>query len=264
MKRQNLRKAVQLVSLLAFPATIYYMSPVVPLMAAADGVVAGSLLLFLLLFVAAHFGGRLFCSWVCPAGVIGDLATFVRTPKMNPARLHWIKYLIWVPWIAGLVLLLLRSGGVHAVQVGYATDHGLSVSGFRSLVIYLAVVGVFLILGLIVGKRAGCHTICWMAPFMIIGRFAGRRLGIPGVELRVERDECTACGRCTSACPMSLPVSSMVAAGRMEHPDCSLCGTCADECPRQAIRIGWGARPPAAGGAGRPAGRSSQKQGLSS
>lgn len=262
--RQSIRKLVFTLSFLLFPVTIYYFSPIVVLFGLSRGTAAGSLVVFGLLLVGGAVFGRLFCSWVCPAGVIGDLATFVRTPKMNRARLHWIKYLIWVPWIAGLVLLLLRSGGVHAVQVGYATDHGLSVSGFRSLVIYLAVVGVFLILGLIVGKRAGCHTICWMAPFMIIGRFAGRRLGIPGVELRVERDECTACGRCTSACPMSLPVSSMVAAGRMEHPDCSLCGTCADECPRQAIRIGWGARPPAAGGAGRPAGRSSQKQGLSS
>jgi len=240
MKRQNIRKAVQLVSLLAFPATIYYMSPAIPLMAAANGIVAGSLLFFLLLFVSAPLLGRLFCSWVCPAGAIGDLTTAVRPARVNRGRIHWIKYLIWVPWVGGLVMLLLRAGGVHSVQIDYATDHGLSVTDFHALVIYLIVVAVFLVLGLAVGKRAGCHTICWMAPFMIAGRFVGRRLGIPGIELRARSEACTACGTCTSGCPMSLPVSSMVAAGRMQHSDCSLCGSCVDRCPRKVIGFAWG------------------------
>ena len=35
---------------------------------------------------------------------------------------------------------------------------------------YLTVVGIFFGLAVLAGRRAGCHTICWMAPFMIIGR----------------------------------------------------------------------------------------------
>lgn len=227
-------------SLLAFPATIYYLSPAIPFMAAANGVVAGSLIVFLLLFLAAPVSGRLFCSWICPAGAIGDLTASLRHRRVNHDRLHWVKYLIWAPWFAGLVMMFLRADGVHSVQLGYATDHGLSVTDFHSLVIYLIVVAVFLVLGLVVGRRAGCHAICWMAPFLIAGRFVGRRLGIPGIELRAASVQCSACGRCTTGCPMSLPVNAMVARGKLHHPDCILCGSCVDGCPRNVIKFGWG------------------------
>ena len=147
--------------------------------------------------------------------------------------------------------MLLRAGGVRSVQVGYATEHGLSVSDFHSLIIYLIVVGIFGGLGLIVGRRAGCHTICWMAPFMIAGRFVGRRFGLPGIELQARNEECTKCDTCTSGCPMSLPVRSMVARGKMYSPDCTLCGTCVDRCPKEAIRFGWGCSDGEARGRGR-------------
>ena len=217
------------------------------MMAAAEGVVSGSLILFGLQLVTAPFLGRLFCSWLCPVGAIGEFAMVARPKPVNRPRIHWIKYLVWFPWLLGIAAILLRSGGVSSVQPGYATVWGLSVSTVNALVIYLIVAAIFVGLALVVGRRAGCHTICWMAPFMILGRFVGARLGLPGVRLLARSESCVSCGSCPAACSMSLPVQEMVARGNMDHSDCILCGECVDTCARETIRFSWSAPSPRPG-----------------
>jgi len=103
------------------------------------------------------------------------------------------------------------------------------------------VIGVFLILSLIAGRRAGCHYICWMAPFMILGRKLRNLFGWPALHLRANRAKCTNCQRCTTNCPMSLDVNGMVQREDMENSECILCGSCADTCPRDVIRYAFGA-----------------------
>lgn len=233
------RRGVQLLSLLLFPATFYYLSPVISLMGAQAGIVTGSVVIFAILFLTAPFCGRLFCSWLCPGGALGDLAAIARPRTVKRRRLQWGKYAVWFPWFSGLLALLLRAGGVRSVDPGYATVMGVSVSDAHALVAYLIVVALFFGLAVTVGRRAPCHTICWIAPFMVFGRALGRNLGVPGVRLIADRKGCVACGRCTATCPMSLPVEQMVAENRIEHHDCVLCGECADRCPTNCIHVGW-------------------------
>lgn len=54
------------------------------------------------------------------------------------------------------------------------------------------------------------------------------------VQLTLDRDKCTACGRCVNICP---PRAREVADGKLQfHADrCSGCGLCLRECPVQAI-----------------------------
>jgi len=101
----------------------------------AFGIVTGSLLINAVQFLSSLFVGRLFCGWACPVGGLQEAVALLRGKPV-------IKWLIWAPWIADL----------------------------PSLIAYVAVVALFLVLSLTVGRRAGCHTICWMAPFMVIGR----------------------------------------------------------------------------------------------
>jgi len=154
------RRGVQLLSLLLFPATFYYLSPVISLMGAQAGIITGSIVVFTILFLAAPFTGRLFCSWLCPAGALGDLAAVARPRKVRQRQLQWGKYAVWLPWFSGLLALLLGAGGVQSVEPGYATVLGLSVSDVHALIAYLLVVVVFFGLAVTVGRRAPCHTIC--------------------------------------------------------------------------------------------------------
>ena len=68
MKRQIIRKRLTYISFFLFPATFIYFSPYVIVDSALKGIVCGSLIFFVLLFLASIFLGRAFCSWACPLG----------------------------------------------------------------------------------------------------------------------------------------------------------------------------------------------------
>ena len=101
------------------------------------------------------------------------------------------------------------------------------------------IVGLFFVLALIVGRRAGCHTICWMAPFMILGRKLRNLVRWPALRLVAQPNRCTDCLTCSRECPMSLNVQRMVQRADMEDSECILCGTCVDGCNQDAIRFSF-------------------------
>jgi polyferredoxin len=236
-RRQRLRKSLLLVSLLLFPLTLYYFSPYLVFQGAALGVVTGSLLMFGLLFVSALFVGRLWCGWLCPGGAVGEFCQPMNEKRMTNPWVRRLKWLIWAPWVAGIVLTFWLAGGVRSVQPLFGTTWGISVAEPAGYVIFYGVLATFVVLALVVGRRAGCHTICWMAPFLILGRNVRNAAGWPALRLVADPERCTQCTTCATHCPMSLDVHTMVQAGRMEDPNCILCGSCVDGCHKHAIRF---------------------------
>jgi polyferredoxin len=109
----------------------------------------------------------------------------------------------------------------------------------QGYIIYYAVIGIFLLLSVTLGRRAGCHTICWMAPFMILGRKLRNTVNWPALRLEAETERCINCKKCTQNCPMSLDVNGMVQQGAMEQSECVLCGTCVDVCPKDVIHCSF-------------------------
>jgi hypothetical protein len=76
-----------------------------------------------------------------------------------------------VPWIGLIALLAIRSGGYKRIDFLYATTHGLSIGNAQSLIAYLLVLLLLIVIpAFVIGKRSFCHHLCWMAPFMIVGR----------------------------------------------------------------------------------------------
>lgn len=238
--RQRVRKALLLLSLLLFPITLYYFSPVLIMQSASEGLINASFIVFLALFVSSLFLGRLWCGWACPAGALQELAAPVNNRPVS-RRLDWIKWAIWLPWVAGIVLLAVGAGGYRAVTPFYQLDGGVTFNQDFWAYIYYIVVGVFLVLSLLVGRRAGCHTICWMAPFMILGRKLRNVLPWPALRLQAAPDKCRDCLSCTAGCPMSLDVHALVVSNQMENSECILCGTCVDNCNHGAIRFSFSA-----------------------
>lgn len=240
--RQRLRSALLLVSLLLFPITLNYFSPYVIIDGASRGIVNGSLLVFAGMFVSALFLGRLWCSWACPVGGLGEACFQLNNKSVKGKRIDWIKWVIWTPWILLIIFLVIRAGGYHQVNPLLDTENGISVAGspdrpiLYAYIIYYLVIALFVILSVAVGRRAGCHTVCWMAPFMILGRKLSNLLRLPALRLKVEPEKCTDCMTCTRNCPMSLDVNDMVRLGNMESSECILCGNCADGCTKGVIR----------------------------
>lgn len=148
-----------------------------------------------------------------------------------------LKWGIWIPWITVIILLIVQAGGFRTLNPFHNLEGGVAIAQPYWYAIYYIIVGLFVLLALIFGRRAACHHICWMAPFMILGRKIRNAFAWPSLRLEASPGECTACQQCTRNCPMSLDVHAMVQAGKMENAECILCGTCVDHCPSQAIRF---------------------------
>lgn len=235
--RQRTRQALLIVSALLFPVTFYYLSPAVILMGASEGIVTGSFVVFGLLFLAALVFGRAYCGWICPGGAVSEAMCPIRNRRVTRRWLSWIKYAIWVPWLGLITTLFIRAGGLMRVEFTYETWHGISVSSWQGLIVFGVVVAVIASISLLVGRRGFCHSACWMAPFMILGRGLRDRLHLPGLRLKARAGECISCGACTRGCPMSLDVQKMVAKGSMTASECILCARCVDVCPKDAISL---------------------------
>lgn len=235
--RQRIRKALLLVSLLLFPLTLYYFSPALIIQGAAEGIVTGSFIVFGLMFLSALFVGRLWCGWACPAGALQELGAPINDQRVPRKKLDWIKWAIWVPWMGLIAAMTVQAGGYRAIDPFYQLDGGLTVFQMDPpwFIIYTIVTALFLGLAVVLGRRAGCHTICWMAPFMILGRRLRNLVHWPALRLTANEDACIDCQRCTRACPMSLDVNGMVHTPAMENDECILCGSCVDICPTNVI-----------------------------
>lgn len=233
--RQQIRKALIIISFLLFPITIFYFSPYLPVAGSFEGVIVGSMIMFAAMFISAMFIGRLFCGWVCPGAGLQE-ALFAANDKRISQRYNFVKFLIWIPWILLIAFAAFRAGGYKRIDVLYHTTNGISVGEPWAYLIYYGVVGLILILALAVGRRSFCHHVCWMAPFMVIGRKLGNLLKFTLLKLKPVKEACNSCMICNKNCPMSLDVNKMVKEGSMENSECILCYTCKDNCPKNAIK----------------------------
>lgn len=239
MRRQTFRKTVMLFSMLLFPITLNYFSPYLIVQGSFAGIATGSFLLFAALFGFSLIFGRAFCSWVCPAGALQDTCSHVVNRPASP-RQNKIKYIIWLPWLLSIVAGFLSAGGVKGLNPLYFTESGISVSQPAAFITYFAVVLLIVSVSLLFGRRSFCHSLCWMAPFMVMGNALKNKLGYPSLRLTARTEDCISCKKCDKVCPMSLKVNEMVQTRKMDSPECILCGSCESACPKQVLRVGFG------------------------
>jgi ferredoxin-type protein NapH len=239
MNRQAFRGAMTIFMFALFPLIYYYFSPYLVIMGAAEGIVAGSLLVFTLLFLTSLFLGRAFCGWVCPAGATQELCAKARNTSFKNGKRNWIKYVIWVPWLSIIIVMFLQAGTIMAIDPLYQTYFGISITGAESAIMFLAIAGLIAVIALATGRRGACHTICWMAPFMIIGRKIRNTVNWPALQLEADSSKCINCKACTRNCSMSLDVNKMVKKQSMENVECILCGRCVDVCPKGVIKYAF-------------------------
>jgi ferredoxin-type protein NapH len=233
--RQKIRKGIILFSFFLFPAFFYYLSPALIIQASSQGIINGSFILFCLMFVSSLFLGRTYCGWVCPGAGCQEAIFLARDKKVKKG--NWIKWVIWTPWICTIIILAIRAGGYKKIDFFYMTTMGFSISDLAGLIVYLLVLILLIVLpAFIFGRRSFCHHLCWMAPFMILGRKVRNLFKWPSLQLKADPQLCKHCHACMDHCPMSLPVEAMVNHESMENSECILCGSCVDGCEHGAIQ----------------------------
>lgn len=238
-KRQKVRRTLILISFLLFPIIMDYFSPYLIIDGALHGVIVGSFITFTLLFLVSLFLGRAFCGWACPGAGLQEACIYINEKRAKGGKLNWIKYYIWIPWITIIVIIVISVGGFHSISPFYMMEKGISVSEPGNYIMYYFVILLFFIPSLTIGKRAFCHYICWMSPFMIIGTKIKNAFKLPSLHLEVKTENCIECKICDRNCTMSLDVSKMVKRGSMVNDECILCGACVDGCTQKAIVYSW-------------------------
>lgn len=237
--KQRIRRIIILIMFLLFPIVLYYLSPALPIKGARQGIIVGSIIVFISLFVFSLIFGRLFCGWMCPVGGLQEACTIAINKKAKGGKLNWIKFFIWSLWLVIIIILLVIAGGPSKIDFFYETVNGISVSEPFVYIIYYVVVGLIFILSMLFGKRSFCHYTCWISPFMIIGNKIRSTLKYPSLHLSASKDKCIHCNLCTVNCPMSLEVQEMVKNNNMENSECILCGQCIDICPKDVIKYSF-------------------------
>lgn len=235
--RQKIRKAVIIFSFILFPVTIWYFSPYLIIQAASEHIINGSFIVFLSMLVLSVFFGRAWCGYLCPAGGIQECMALCNDRPAKQNKRDRIKLVIWSIWIIAVIVVFILGKNDVTIDPFYMTDHGISVSDIGNYVIYYVVVFLLVIPAVVHGKRASCHYICWMAPFMMIGSSIGRKLKIPQLHIKADKDMCVSCKRCNKVCPMGLDVNQMVLKEENHRcSECIQCGACVDECPKKALK----------------------------
>jgi len=214
-----------------------FFSPVLAVMAASQGIINGSLVIYLLLFLSSLFLGRAWCGWLCPGGAINTACAHLIRKPLRRSKATVIKYGIFA-LLAGVIgVLALRAGGFHALDPFWGLNR---TSALQDFLLVFGAIGIIVPVAFWLGKHAHCHYFCWQAPILILGATIKAYGKWPALHLTAKPADCRRCGICEHRCPMSLQVSKMVTTGKLHHADCVLCGNCVDACPQGIIHYAFG------------------------
>jgi ferredoxin-type protein NapH len=239
MHRQQLRAAVLILSFILMSVSFAYISPYVMMVGLQNGVIAAGLIFWILAFALTFFFGRAFCGYLCPMGAEQELIdSMIKTGLRTVPNLHLLKYLLAILWVGGAIFLA-AGAGVLVLNPLYQLGNGFPPWPATTYAFFYAMaIGVFLLV-LVMGRRGMCRYFCPMSVVFMAITILKNRLGIPSLHLEAEPQDCIRCKKCTTACPMSLPVQKMVEAKKMQNPECIVCGNCAGTCPKKVIRFAW-------------------------
>lgn len=215
--------------------TIPLADPFAVVQMSAAGVLLGADVLIgagIIAFFYASFGGRAFCSWVCPINLVTDAANGLR----RVLRINEVERRIVVSrnlryWILALSIVLSAILGVAAFEfispIGMLSRGLIFGLGFGVAVI----AGVFLF-DLFGMKNGFCGYLCPVGGFYsLIGRFSI-------IRVKHNQEKCTLCMKCTEICPEK-PVLHMIGK-RSEFVamgECTACARCVEVCDDDALNF---------------------------
>lgn len=191
-----------------------------------------------MLGIIALFGlmlGRTICGWLCPVGLGQELLYKIRSPKLKKSKatrlLSYFKYVVLITLVVIVPLTLAIPGFCEYICPAGTFEGGVGLLSHVKNETLLKILGPlftwkFMLLVVIVVAsififRAFCRFICPLGA--LYGFFS--KIALIGIKL--DKDKCTDCGLCVSACKMDIK--------NVGDHECIHCGECISVCPVQAI-----------------------------
>lgn len=212
---------------------------------------------FIWLVVVGNFlFGKLFCSHLCPAGLLSELV-FKLKRKIFGSRwrirrwslpdniLRSVKYLFLIavfyqfqmPGNCFAIVFILASiviGGIFDDM--FFCKYFCFINGVSNIV-RLTIFFVIALAVIIIFPSLGTAGLILMAAGGYLLEIYFRKAEYNLSLLHVHRDvrKCSGCGECSKACPFAVDVKSVK---RVVDIDCNLCGDCVRECRHDALKMG--------------------------
>jgi ferredoxin-type protein NapH len=195
-----------------------------------------------ILIVYLLLGGRTYCAWVCPYGILSEYGEKLHNTLVNKKIIksrkfdHRVKYIFWI----GFLVMSFVSG--YLVFETISTVGILSraiVYGWSVALIWVAVV---FAIEVFYSRRAWCTYICPIGTtYGMIGKVSA---------LRIEwNDNCDSCMVCHDVCfeNQVLEITKAkydkqrkekgITREYITGADCTLCGRCIDVCHADALKF---------------------------
>lgn len=228
-----------------------------PAVLATNTIVVAGLLLLTILF------GRIYCSVICPLGIMQDIFSWIRgrLKKKNRFRFRykdenkWLRYSM----LAGFILALALGAHYAAILIAPYSAYGRIASNLfaplyqwgnnflawiaertdsyafystdvwiKSIPTFIVAAVTFVVLFILAwkGGRTYCNTICPVGT--LLGFFSRRSIFVPVIN----KDKCRACGLCGRQCKSSC---IDMKAHQIDYSRCVSCMDCIDTCHEGAI-----------------------------
>jgi len=186
------------------------------------------------------FGGKSYCSWVCPYGLLSEIGEHIH---MILIRKHIIKERKFNPnirfvfWIIFLVAALVDGYLVFEIINPIGILSRFIVYGWSLAIVYVVVV---LAIEIFYSRRAWCKYVC---PVGTTYNFLG---WITTTKIKWDLNKCDHCAACLIVCPEEHVLKFIspkydkkrIEKNDMTHfvinGDCTLCGRCLDVCHKDA------------------------------
>ena len=180
------------------------------------------------------FGGRLYCSWVCPVNVLTDAATWLRRRLQIKGGAHFSRNLRY--WVLAMTLVVAMLSGSLAWELINP------VSMFHRGVIFgiglgwLVLLSVFLF-DLFISREGWCGHLCPVGAFYsLLGKAAVLRISAAA------RERCDDCMDCFIVCPERQVIKPALKGAAHSSPiiishQCTNCGRCIDVCARDVFKF---------------------------
>ena len=178
---------------------------------------------------------RAFCGYVCPVGTISDwLQVGARRCGVKPKRvppavdraLSFLKYVL-----LGVILLITWRASELLFR-GFDPCYALLSRHGEDITIWAYVSAGAIVVASLFIAIPFCRWLCPLAAVM----HPFSRFGI--TRIRRDEDACIACRKCSTACPMNIPVDKL---GEVNSARCLSCMQCIDACPpRTGGALEWG------------------------